>query len=423
MNVPRIELIPARWAACSDEAVTLDVLARITPPLPDVHFPRPKLNLALVLDRSGSMSEGKKMEYAREAAAFAVSQLLGTDRVSITVFDDQIETTAPGALATDKPRLIRSLNAVHPRGSTDLHRGWKEGAHQAEVGLLNVGINRVMLLSDGMANVGVTDPATIASEARGIAARGVSTTTLGVGESYNEDLLESMASAGDGHYYYIETPTQLTDIFQTELQGLMATIGNKVSLGLEPAEGVVVSDVLNDYEKLESGRFKLSNLVAGMPILTVIRLTVPARRMCGTLLNVRLAWDDSQGHGRQVLIERLGGLPVQTKLEWEALPVDPEVFEQQSLLMAARAQKEASRAHERGDVAGTRRWLAASYDLCAAVPGSAAMIEELGAIEQMRTALDAEDTQHFRKFAKWRSYQRRESQNPVPPTSKNEPET
>ena len=75
LTEPRIELIPARHAVCSDEPVVLDVLIRITPPQPEVHFPRPPLNLALVLDRSGSMSEGKKMQFAREAAAFAVKQL------------------------------------------------------------------------------------------------------------------------------------------------------------------------------------------------------------------------------------------------------------------------------------------------------------------------------------------------------------
>ena len=98
MNMPRIELIPGRPAVCSDATVVLDVLVRVTPPLPDVHFPRPALNLALVLDRSGSMAGSKKMPYARDAAAFAVRQLMPTDRVSVTVFDEEISTIVPGGL-------------------------------------------------------------------------------------------------------------------------------------------------------------------------------------------------------------------------------------------------------------------------------------------------------------------------------------
>ena len=90
-----IEVIPARPAVRDDAATTLDILVRITPPLPEIHVLRPPINLGIVLDRSGSMSEGRKMEHAREATVFAIRQLLPTDRVSITVFDDQVETIAP----------------------------------------------------------------------------------------------------------------------------------------------------------------------------------------------------------------------------------------------------------------------------------------------------------------------------------------
>ena len=99
MQAPLIELIPGRPAVRDDEATILDVLVRITPPLPEIHVLRPPVNLGIVLDRSGSMSEGRKMDHAREATVFAIRQLLPTDRVSITVFDDQVETisaSAPG---------------------------------------------------------------------------------------------------------------------------------------------------------------------------------------------------------------------------------------------------------------------------------------------------------------------------------------
>ncbi len=95
MQPPLIELIPARPALRDDAATTLDILVRITPPLPEIHVLRPPINLGIVLDRSGSMSEGRKMEHARHATVFAIRQLLPTDRVSITVFDDQVETIAP----------------------------------------------------------------------------------------------------------------------------------------------------------------------------------------------------------------------------------------------------------------------------------------------------------------------------------------
>ena len=87
----------------------------MTPPTPEVHFVRPPINLGLVLDRSGSMAGAKKMAYAREAAAFAVGQLLPTDRVGVTIFDTEVETIAPNAPVTDKPGLIRQIRRS-PRG-------------------------------------------------------------------------------------------------------------------------------------------------------------------------------------------------------------------------------------------------------------------------------------------------------------------
>jgi Ca-activated chloride channel family protein len=413
MHNPLIELIPARPAVCSGAPVTLDVLVRITPPLPEVHFPRPPLNLGLVLDRSGSMSEGRKMPYAREAAAFVVQQLLPTDRVSLTIFDDSIDTIAPSAPAADKPRLIHRIKQIHPRGSTNLHGGWAAGARQVEEYALDTGINRVLLLSDGLANVGVTDPNTITTEARGLAARRVSTTTLGVGDNYNEDLLEAMANAGDGHYYYIESPTQLVDIFQTELQGLMATLGQRVSLGIEPQGNVTVSDVLNDLEKAPTGRLMLPNLVVGMPILVVVRLNVPPGRET-SLMEVRLAWDDPQSGERRSLRARLDGFRAVGLDEWTSLPVDPVVNEQQALLMVARAQKEASRANERGNLPETLGLLSQARAYLGAVPGSPAVDDELQAIAELERAANAGDDLYMRKLAKFRAYRQTKSR-PFPP--------
>jgi Ca-activated chloride channel homolog len=412
---PKIELIPARHAVCSDDSVVLDVLVRITPPLPEVHFPRAPLNLALVLDRSGSMSAGKKMPFAREAASFAVTQLLPTDRVSITVFDDVVETVVPGGLAVDKPELIRRIAQIKPRRSTNLHGGWAEGGRQAEAGLVSGGVNRVLLLSDGLANVGVVDPNTIAAEARGLAARGVGTTTLGVGDDYNEDLLEAMARAGDGHYYYIESPVQLVDIFQSELKGLMDTVGQKVSLGLEPMPGAAVTDVLNELERAPTGRLMLPSLVVGMPALVVVRLKLPPSSARTPVLEVRLAWDAPQVDGRRVLRARLDGLPAVPKAAWLNLPEDPEVRLQVALLMVARAQKEAAGAAERGDHSGSKEWLGTARNWAGTVPGSADTQAEMEAISALEAALDAGHNQAFIKGSKFRSYNRKHSRPQPPP--------
>src|SRR5262245_52280758 len=102
MSRPRIEIIPLRPAARPDVPVTLDLMLRITAPPPAAPLGRPALNLALVLDRSGSMAGLKKIDFARQAAVYAVQQLLPTDRVSVTVFDDVVETVVPSTPVEDK---------------------------------------------------------------------------------------------------------------------------------------------------------------------------------------------------------------------------------------------------------------------------------------------------------------------------------
>jgi len=417
MTEPLIELIPARHAICSDAEIVLDVLVRITPPRPEVHFPRVPLNIAVVLDRSGSMAEGKKMPFAREAAAFAVAQLLPTDRVSVTLFDSEVETIVPGGPAADKPGLVRRIEQIKPRGATDLHGGWAEGGRQAESGLIPGGVNRVLLLSDGLANVGIVDPNTIAVEARGLAARGVGTTTMGVGDDYNEDLMEAMARAGDGRYYYIESPAQLVDIFQTELQGLMATVGQKVSLGLEPMAGAAVADVLNDFEKAPTGRLMLPNLVVDMPVPAVVRLKLRPSPAGTTVLEVRLAWDAPRGGGRRVLRAALGGLPAVPMVSWSGLPEDPDVRMQVVLLMVARAQKEAASAAERGDRAGTQQWMGTARGWIGTVPASPDVSAEMAALNELEHALETGHDRAFVKSAKYRAYSRRQASQtpPVPP--------
>ena len=407
MQGPRIELTPLRAAVCSDAPVTLDVLVRIIPPAPEAPLKRPTLNIGLVLDRSGSMAGGGKMDYARQAAVFAVEQLLPTDRVSVTIFDDVVETPVPSTLATDKAHVASLIRRIEPRGSTALHAGWKAGAEQVLGNLVAGGLNRVLLLSDGLANAGVTDPNAIAADAQAVARGGVSTTTLGLGSDYNEDLMEDMAKGGDGNYYFIETPRQLADIFQTELHGLMATAGQKVSLGVEPAADARVSDVLNDFETNEYGRYKLPHLIVGMPILVVVRVIVPASGG-GEVCGFRLAWDDPRRSGRQVMRASLVMPAVPASL-WEDLEVSPEVREQVALLMAARRGKRRSAPSTGATPARPSAYLLGATQMMACCPASPATTQEMEQLDALRLELAEGDQKLFRKRSAGQAHQRRQS--------------
>jgi Ca-activated chloride channel family protein len=407
MSQPRIDVTSIRPAVRSDASLSLDVLVTVSAP-EVAAATRPPLNLGLVLDRSGSMGGRNKMAHAREAAVFAVQQLRATDRASITVFDEHVETIAPNAMAENKARLATLVRSVDPRGSTDLHGGWSEGVKQVGSHRLPDGVNRVILLSDGLANHGETSPDAICGHVTRARHEGVATTTMGVGDDYNEDLLEAMARAGDGNYYYIASPVQLTDIFQSELKELIATFGSAVSLGVEPAEGVAVEQVLNEYDVLETGRYKLPNLVAGMPVQTVVRLTVPPRSGETDVCRFRVAWEAPGVAERQVMTVLLE-LPSVDGETWDRLAPDVTVEEQVALLKVARAKREATRCSERGDRLGTMAYIAESRDLLAAARPSATIQAEALDLAAVEALLDEEDEEGFRKTAKYQSHRRSHS--------------
>jgi Ca-activated chloride channel family protein len=354
------------------------------------------------------MATQNKIGFAREAAVYAVQQLLPTDRVSATVFDDHIQTIVPNTTAQDKGRIVELLQGVHPGGSTNLHGGWKEGGDQVIRNLLAGGLNRVLLLSDGLANVGETNLDAIATAVNRLAREGVSTTTMGLGDDYNEDLLEAMARSGDGNYYYIESPKQLPDIFQTELKGLMATFGNTVSLGIEPQDGVTVADVLNDLDRLPSGLLKLPNLVAGMAIVVVVRLNVPPTAQEGQLCRFRLAWNDpGQGERRETTAPL--SLPLMAA-NWESLAPNMEVQERAALLLISRSKKAATLCLERGDFEGALCCLKEARTILAGAPDTAEMRREAQALAEIEAYIESGDRLKFLKHAKYQAYQRRHSQ-------------
>src|SRR5688572_7180502 len=276
---------------------TVDVFVRVTPPEMETGSKRPKLNLSMVLDRSGSMS-GRKIEEAKDAAKYCIDQLIATDRISTVIFDDHVDVLIPSQPVENKELLKRSINSIVTAGSTALHEAWVRGGLQVSDHLNGASINRVLLITDGQANVGETDVDRIVAQASELAAKGVTTSTIGIGAGFNEDLLMPMAEAGLGNSWHVQEPQDMVRIFETELQGLVTQIGDTVRLGIKPAAGVTVAEVLNDFETDGAGRYKLPNLRAGSPLEIVVRMSVPSHNVADVsqLADFELSYVDQESN-------------------------------------------------------------------------------------------------------------------------------
>jgi Ca-activated chloride channel family protein len=240
---------------------------------------RPPVDIAFVIDRSGSMSGGK-LELAKEAVNQAVSRLNDDDRMAVVIFDDSVQDILPLMPASKEMQgiLAARLNNVHPGGSTNLSDGWLTGCQHvatanppAPVGRMR----RVILLTDGQANAGITDAAELAHHAGVLRGNGISTTTMGLGEGFDELLLGGMAEAGGGNFQHISAATGLRKIFDDEI-GEMTTIAALMPrLEIRLPEGVT-GELLNQFPSRMVGRqlqIDLRDLAGGEIVDLVILLS------------------------------------------------------------------------------------------------------------------------------------------------------
>ncbi|MFH2040035.1 MAG: VWA domain-containing protein [Chloroflexota bacterium] len=258
-----------------DKSCTRIIEIIITPPAIEEKKVRPALNLSLVLDRSGSM-QGEKLHFVKQAATHVLDLLGPQDRASVTIFDDQVETIFPAANMNDDNKLTarQSLARVRSGSSTFLSGGWLRGCKQAAEGDNGHTLNRTLLLTDGLANVGERDSNQLGRHAREIFRGGVSTSCFGVGHGYDEHLLETMANNGGGNFHFLETMNAIPLVFEREFEELTHTSLRDTVIIIQLHEHIhaeVSAGYQVDRNKDEL-KIQLGNLYAGKPKSIFVQL-------------------------------------------------------------------------------------------------------------------------------------------------------
>ncbi|WP_414542176.1 vWA domain-containing protein [Nostoc sp. CCY0012] len=265
--------------------------------------PRRDLNLSLVIDRSGSMA-GAALHHALKAAESVVDQLESKDILSVVVYDDAIDTVIPPQSVTDKSALKTSIRKVRAGGITNLSGGWLQGCEHVKSQLDSQKINRVLLLTDGHANMGIRDPKVLTATSAKKAEEGITTTTLGFDQGFNEDLLIGMARAANGNFYFIQSIDEATEVFSIELDSLRAVVGQNLKVTLELADGVSLVDTLS--------LATVSQNEAGQTVISLGELYEGEDKLLGLSLEITAA--------------AIGDLPVM-KLHYSADVIQDEIIQ------------------------------------------------------------------------------------------------
>jgi Ca-activated chloride channel family protein len=326
---------------------------------------RVPLNIAVVLDRSGSMS-GSKIEKARQGAMELVDHLAPGDFFSFITYSDRADVVFAAQQVEDKEAIKRMIERVHAGGSTALYAGVKLGAEEVKKHLNSKRINRVILVSDGLANIGPSSTRDLRGLGNSLSEDGVSVTTIGVGDDYNEDLMAGLAEASDANYYYVKDTERLPQIFAKELGELTTLAARDIRIEIICPDGVKPTGFLGRPETFEGqkGSVRLSNLTAGQDRYVFMRCIVPE----GTseVARVNVSYVDELNSGTTGSLNGKAEVRFVNDDANARKSLRADVVAQKELLVTAVAKDEALASADAGKFQEAAQKLAASADSLAA---------------------------------------------------------
>jgi Ca-activated chloride channel homolog len=336
----QLNLVPERGYVVKNSpqeiVVKIDLCA--IPDYKKVH--RTPLNLAVVLDKSGSMT-GAKLEKTKQAAMQLVDRLAPNDIFSLVIFSDEAQVLLPAQKVEDKDVLKEKIESIEADGSTALYDGVKMGADQLQEFFSDKKINRVILLSDGLANVGPSSPRELRRLGNDLAERGISVTTIGVGDDYNEDLMAGLAEASDANYYYVQDTEKLPEIFAKELGDMLAVAARDVRIEIVCPDGVKPLGFIGRTEKFESQKatVNLSQFTTGQDRYLFLRCLVNGDK--SEVARVNVNYKDELGDGSVQTATGAANINFTDDAKLSEKSVNGAVVAQKELMLTAVAKDEA----------------------------------------------------------------------------------
>ncbi|MBB4891630.1 Mg-chelatase subunit ChlD [Streptomyces olivoverticillatus] len=274
-----ILVLPERPAARNDEVTEFDVAIEVRcRSAEDAERAGGAMNLCLVIDRSGSMGGQDKLPTATRSCIDISRRLTGDDLFTVVVFDH----TAHVVINPQTPRdqVEERLTAITPGGSTNLSLGWYQGLLELQSHMTADHYGRLILLSDGQANQGETKKAALAAVATRARDEGITTSTIGIGSDFQEDLLEAIATASGGRFWYI-AEAGIDDILEEEFRSALTVVVDRPRVELSLPPGVTVSEELNSLRKI-SRRYGLRPLKGQDTFDFAVRLEIDPAQVDGS---------------------------------------------------------------------------------------------------------------------------------------------
>ena len=262
---------------------------------------RPRVNVSIVIDKSGSMG-GNKIEKAKEAAIFAINRLSRDDILSVIVYDSEPHVLIPATKLSNKQALIEQIRCLQAGGSTALYGGVQTGAAEMRKFIEENRVHRMILLSDGLANVGPRSPEELGRLGGQLIEEGISVTTIGIGLGYNEDLMSKLAFASDGHHYFAEDACELADLFDKEFDCAMSVVAQDVLVKIQCRGDVRPVRLLGrsgniDGQLVEVG---LNQIFSSRSKYFILEVEVPANVRSGRSLDLASVTVEYQNMKTQV---------------------------------------------------------------------------------------------------------------------------